>query len=291
MSETSGTERDAAGEAQRGANASGSAKAGENLPALQQWMAPPAEELPALAAGLVHEVKNPLAAIHMHLQLLEGYLDEIQEDELRAKTQKKVSIIKKEISGLDSTLHNFVSLIRPQARQKDLSVDLNQLVGDVIRLLEPQALREGIDLQYHPGATALLNSADSSFLKQIVLNLVLNSIQAFHESEIPLEERSIDVHTGRREGLPFFVVSDNGPGIPEDVQQKMFDPFFSTKQGKGSGLGLTLVKKMVGEIGGRMEVRSAPGQGASFAVILGGEQAPHLLQGGEANGECGADAR
>ncbi|MEQ9363424.1 MAG: HAMP domain-containing sensor histidine kinase, partial [Leptospirales bacterium] len=240
---------------------------GANLPAL----ADTSGELPTLAAGLVHEVKNPLAAIHMHLQLLEGYAGDISDDELRGKITGKVDIIKNEILSLNRTLHNFLSLIRPGVGEKEVSSDLNRLVGEVVDLLEPQALREGIDLQFQPGALETSRTIDASFVKQIVLNLILNSIQAFQASDAPLtDDRAIQVTTGERKTYPYVGIADNGPGIPEDVQERIFDPFFTTKRGKGSGLGLTLVRKMVQELGGSMEVKSTPGKGARFLVIFGG---------------------
>ena len=250
------------------------AGAAENLPALSNAMARDlalSGELPVLAAGLVHEVKNPLAAIHMHLQLLEGYVGDIDDDLLRDKISGKVGVIKKEILSLNRTLHNFLSLIRPGAGEKEVSSDLNRLVGEVVDLLEPQALREGIDLQFQPGELHAHRNLDASFVKQIVLNLILNSIQAFQATELSAgDDRAIHVTTGERKTYPFVGSADNGPGIPEDVQKQIFDPFFTTKRGKGSGLGLTLVRKMVQELGGYVEVNSTPGEGARFLVVFGG---------------------
>ncbi|MCR9142541.1 MAG: HAMP domain-containing histidine kinase [bacterium] len=252
-----------------------------NLPVLAEA----AGELPTLAAGLVHEVKNPLAAIHMHLQLLEGYVGEINDDDLRGKINGKVGIIKNEILGLNRTLHNFLSLIRPGVGEKEVSSDLNRLVGEVVDLLEPQALREGIDLQFQPGALESSRTIDASFVKQIVLNLILNSIQAFQASGDPVsEDRAIQVTTGERKTYPYVGIADNGPGIPDDVQARIFDPFFSTKRGKGSGLGLTLVRKMVQEMGGSVELKSAPGEGTRFLVIFGGSAGPGASGGARTGG-------
>ncbi len=241
----------------------------KNLPALNDGGgAIGVSELPALAAGLVHEVKNPLAAIHMHLQLLEGYLDEIGDGETRQRAHQKVQLIKKEISGLNKTLHDFITLLRPQPREKDISANLNRLVGEVVALIEPQALRDGVDLQYLPGVDAELKNVDSSFIKQIALNLILNALQALQESTTPVEERSVQVRTGRDPAGAFLSVSDNGPGISAANRERIFQPFFSTKQGKGSGLGLALVQKMARELGGGVEVDSEPGRGATFTVHI-----------------------
>lgn len=225
------------------------------------------DDLPALAAGMVHEVKNPLAAIHLHLQLLEGYASEIHETDTREKIQKKVGIIKKEILNLNRTLMEMIRLIKPQPVEKEVAFDINGLIAEIVEFLEVQALREGIDLHFKSQPLPQLPSVDPVFIKQIVMNLILNSIQAFQESDIPPEKRKLTVATGLKDQAVFISVSDNGPGIPDDVQQKIFEPFFSTKK-EGSGLGLTLVRRMVQEMGGRIEIRSAPNQGTRCTIFL-----------------------
>ncbi|MCB1307506.1 MAG: HAMP domain-containing histidine kinase [Leptospiraceae bacterium] len=243
----------------------------EKLPAAVSELQNDAGELPALAAGLVHEIKNPLGAIHLHLQLLEGYAGDIDDADLRGKVQGKIAVIKREILGLNRTLHNFFNLIRQQKSDVPESVDLNAVLHDVVSLIEPQALREGIDLRFEPEDVFPLRKVDPAFIKQIAINLVLNSIRAFDESPRPMEERVIRVRSGTQKSFAYFLVSDNGPGIPANVQAKMFEPFYSTREGKGSGLGLTLVRKMVQEMGAHLEVHSTPEQGTTFAIFFRGE--------------------
>ena len=257
----------------------GSALEGDSgqLPAVRSELVPDPSALPTLAAGLVHEVKNPLAAIHLHLQLLEGYMAEVDDDQLRRKMQEKVSIIKNEIHGLNRTLHNFISFLRPRSDGKDVAVDLNETLRGVVDLLEPQALRDGIDVHFDPNDIGYVHNVDVTFIKQIALNLILNSIQAFRDSARPMEERRILVRTGRREGLAFFLVADNGPGMSEVTRARVFDPFCSTKGESGSGLGLTLVQRMVAELGGALEIHTIEGEGTTFAVFLGGKPEHPLL--------------
>ena len=243
----------------------------ERVPGPVHWEHP--SDLPAVAAGLVHEVKNPLAAMHMHLQLLEGYIAEVQEPDLRAKMERKVGVIKSEISHLNQSLQDFIRLIRTERENVLPTVDFSQTIGEVVTFLEPQALREGIEVKFMPGKIGGAVKVDRSFVRQIVMNLVLNSIQAFEKSDRPLEERRILVTTGARDPFVFVRVSDNGPGIPEDLQSRIFDPFYSTKE-KGSGLGLALVQRMIAAMGGHVEVESRPGEGTDFTVLIGG---PGLL--------------
>ncbi len=242
----------------------------KNLPAITgiNYQDTIADDLPAMAAGLVHEIKNPLAAIHLHLQLLENHIREVEDEALREKMGDRVSIIKKQILGINQILQDFFRLIRPQQTEKEIAVDINAIISEIISFLEPQALREGIDLQYNPGTIEKIFNSDSSFIKQVAINLILNAIQAFQKSEIPMEDRKIIVSTGSSGASIFFRVDDNGPGIPQEKLDQIFEPFFSTKK-EGSGLGLALVKKMITELGGRVDVKSIPGKGTSFNVILG----------------------
>ena len=231
---------------------------------------PPTEDLPVLAAELVHEAKNPLASIHLHLQLLEAYLGEVKDAALQQKLKDKVRFIQKEISQLDKTLHNFLQSIRQERRALQGKVDLNQILSGARELLLPQAREAGIRLELQAAEPEPLVEADEGFIKQIAINLILNAMQAFAEMavEVVPEDRAIVIKTGEREGHAFFVIADNGPGIPEEVQQKIFEPWYTTKASKGSGIGLALVKKMVAEMGAHLELQSRAGHGSSFSVIF-----------------------
>lgn len=237
-------------------------------------------ELPAVAASLVHEVKNPLAAIHLHLQLLEGYTHEIEDTEVREKIAGKVQFIKKEILGLNQSLHQFLRLLRPEQPpegQPALPVDLNALVRDIAEFLEPQAAGQQVRVVFHPGEIAREGNFDPVFVKQVIVNLVLNAIQALSgmaPEEAPAD-RMITLTTGQIKNVNFVRVHDNGPGIPEAAQERIFEPFFSTKQ-EGSGLGLALVQKMIREMGGHVDLHSSPEDGTEFTVYLG---RPRLIGG------------
>lgn len=237
-----------------------------SLPALSSGK--PAE-LPAAAAALVHEIKNPLAAIHMHLQLLEGYVDEINEADLRGKIHQKVGVLKREIVGLNKTLQDFLRILRPVPIEADLHADLARIAADTAELLEPQALRAGVELIVLHGETLDPIPADPTFVKQILINLILNSVQAYQESDLPMERRTVTISTGRRDGDPYLSVADQGPGISPDQQAKIFQPFFTTKK-EGSGLGLTLVQKMAAEMGGNIELISTLGKGTEFVIVFKG---------------------
>ena len=241
-----------------------------NLPALQAEILKNSE-LPALAAGLVHEVRNPLAAIHLQLQLLAGYAGEIQEEELRDKIKGKIEMIQKQVLGLNDILQEFIHLIRPQRQEKEVRPNINGVVGEIVNFIEPQAKRAGIHISFDPQDLTETKSIDPVFVKQILYNLLLNSIQAFEESKIPENERQMNVSTGMEDRRPFIRVEDNGPGIAPEDQARIFDAFF-TRKSSGSGLGLALVKKMAGEMGGHIDFNSKLGEGTRFTVYLGRPQ-------------------
>jgi len=278
-----------------------------NLPSLplirlQDKSAP---ELPALAAGLVHEVKNPLAAIHLHLQLLQNYINEVNDADLRGKLQDKVSFIKSQILGLNSILHEFLAAIRasyPEKSESGLSEiisadhisdyentadhteenhhseinrhpDLNHLTGEIVSLLEPQAASADVMIRFIPDEKVDSESQyynwDTAFVKQIAVNLIINAIQAHQSEKNSNKDKYVIIATGlRSDNRLFFSVKDNGPGISHDAMEKLFDPFYTTKE-SGSGLGLALVKKMISEMKGIVEVHSDPGKGSEFTVVFG----------------------
>ncbi len=227
-----------------------------------------ASELPSLAAGLVHEVKNPLAAIHLHLQLLQNYINEVEDRDLQQRMNDKVVIIQKQILSLNQLLQDFFRLIRPVELENSAKIDINSLVLEIIKLLEVQARREGVELEFQPGDLLPGYGPDSGFMKQIVVNLILNAIQSFDKGEKSLmKDRKVRIETYRIPAGVGLSIADNGRGIPDDVIVKIFDPFFTTRK-EGSGLGLALVKKMISVMGGRIDVESHVGQGTTFHLSI-----------------------
>lgn len=229
----------------------------------------PSADLPVVAASLVHEVKNPLAAIHLHLQLLQSYTARVDDPALRDTLHTKIDFIKNEISSLNNTLQEFIRKIKPDAAPGAQKSSINQIVRETLELLEIQAHSRDIELQLHLNLIDGAQAEDAIMLKQVLINLILNAMEALSENDRGALERKglIAVETGSVQKVPFVRVHDNGPGIPPDLQEKIFDPFFTTRK-EGSGLGLAIVKKMVLEAGGQIELDSGP-EGTDFTVYLG----------------------
>ena len=240
--------------------------ADNTLPAV--YNAEPSSELPTIAAGLVHEVKNPLAAIHMHLQLLQGYVEGVENQGLREKLNDKISIIQDEILNLNRTLSSFFTLLQPGSPKEIQSFNLDSLLEQIVRLLEPQAARDDIQIHFKASGLPNLDRWDPSFIRQIVFNLLLNAIQAFKNVSNFSKEKRIYVSARKNKDTIYIEVRDNGPGIPKEVQEKMFDAFYTTRKQKGSGLGLTLVQRMLSVMGARLEVQSQKSKGTAFLVCL-----------------------
>jgi len=224
------------------------------------------QTLPVLAAGLAHEVKNPLAAIHLHLQLLENEIYLVEDEKLRSNLLNRIQIIKKEIISLNRLLQEFLKIIRSEKRSFHIQ-ELNELIPSIISLLKPQANKVGAEIYFYPGKIPIQLEIDPIFIKQILINLIINSIQAFYSESSNEKKRKIEISTGVENDIPYLRIADNGPGIPQDIQHKIFEPFFTTKQ-EGSGLGLALVKKMVEEMNASIEFISKEKEGTIFTIYF-----------------------
>lgn len=215
-----------------------------------------------LAAGLAHEIRNPLTSI----KVLFGTLCKTQFFKESAKQDSEM--INKQIARLEAIVEGFLTTARAQQAPNDLrTVDLNATVDESMLLLASSA-SEGTRLSIDVCAGELSVRGDATQLSQVVYNLVLNAIQA-------VDKRGrITVSTGRIAGAKdvFIAVTDDGPGLPEAVMLKLFQPFVTTKK-SGVGLGLSIVKRIVDAHGGKLEVespRSDVKHGALFRVVLPG---------------------
>lgn len=220
-------------------------------------------DLGAVAAGLAHEIRNPLNSLYINGQLLEEMLSELPEGSVPQK-EDLLSLARanlKVTQRLNDTLSGFLRFARPPAMELAL-VDLNRLVSETLRFLETELAYRGISLKTRLHPTALPILADEKLLKQALLNLLLNAQEA-----VDKEEKTIRVTTGVRAGRPFVRVRDNGRGIPPSDRRRIFSLFFTTRK-NGSGLGLPIVRQIVRQHGGRIYVLSREGHGTTMTVAL-----------------------
>jgi two-component system, NtrC family, nitrogen regulation sensor histidine kinase GlnL len=226
----------------------------------------PAERLTAfgvLAAAMAHEIKNPLLGIRGAAQLLR---EELATEEACEYTD----VIIREADRLNTLMEEMLDFARPHALRRSL-VNLHEVLDSVLALERPSCVMRGVKFlqQYDPSLPDIW--ADRNHLTQVFLNLVRNAWEAMpHGGVMTVTTRrsSEPVRVGPRGGLMLLVeLADEGVGIPADVRQKLFTPFFTTKA-KGSGLGLAISHKIIEEHGGRFVIKSTPSQGTTVRVYL-----------------------
>jgi signal transduction histidine kinase len=209
-----------------------------------------------LAAGLAHEIRNPLGSIAGSVQLLKTGSG------LTAEDRQLCEIIEREANRLNDLVSDMMDLSRPRKPQV-LLVDLAQTAREVVELGSRSGrAASDVDLRYE-GPAALLVQADSGMLRQLVWNLVRNAVQASSPGELVRV-----VVTERADGSAELAVVDRGVGIDEKAKERLFDAFFTTRS-HGTGVGLAVVKRIADEHGFSIEVESGTNQGATFRVQLG----------------------
>lgn len=217
-----------------------------------------------LAAGVAHEVRNPLTSIRSTIQFLARDLPEAGEK------RQLVDEVLGEVDRIDRILDQLLRLTRPQELRR-LTVDVADVLEQSLRLVAPQAERQGIAIERRIDGAPLLSQGDPDQLKQVFLNLLLNAVQAMQ----PDGGGRLTVELGRRRTDPAPYahewvearITDSGPGIEPDDLDKVFDPFYTTKRG-GTGLGLSVSHGIVHRHDGEIELRGAAERGTVALVRL-----------------------
>ena len=212
----------------------------------------------SLALGLAHEIRNPLNAAVLQLHLLGRAIDRL-DVESKASMRNRVGIVEAEIGRLGRLLTEFLELARPRGPQIG-GVDLAKIVEGVLELEEEALAVQNVKVvtELEPAAPV---AADPEKVKQIVINLVANSIDALRGGG------TLTLRVTGGDESPRVEVIDDGPGIEASVLESVFDPFFTTKPA-GTGLGLAIVRKIVDQHGGSIAIDSVPGKGTRVTVGL-----------------------
>lgn len=213
--------------------------------------------LATLASGLHHEIKNPLTALSIHVQLLEETLLNGQSLESAGEL---VGILKTEVYRLNGVLETFKSFANLQ-RLTIQPTDVLAVVNDVIRLIKPQAAEHKVEITLVVPSTQIPPvPLDPEKFEQALLNLVINGLEAMPEGG------ELTIRASAANGEVRVSVEDGGPGMPLDVQQNLFQPYFSTKA-TGTGIGLALSEKLISQHGGRIDYSTGP-VGSIFHIIV-----------------------
>ena len=219
-----------------------------------------------LAAGVAHEVNNPLAGIQGFAQGLLRRLPRIQDSldaELANDFKEYTETIIQECNRCQEIVRTLLTFSRPR-ESAFCSLSMNALIRDTLKVLQHRIKRhQGLVLQENLEQDLPLVCGDEPHLKQVILNLLTNALDAIGKEGV------ITVHTNSSPTHVSLCIEDTGEGIAEDHLDKLFEPFFTTKPvGQGTGIGLSTCYTIVHNHGGEISVNSAPGQGSRFCVIL-----------------------
>ena len=217
--------------------------------------------LGTLTAGIAHEIRNPLTSLKARLYTLEKHLQAVP------AAKKDTDIISAEISRLERIVQDALSFARP-ADPKLETIAAETVICEVQGLMSPNLESRGVQLVVESNPEWLIR-ADSGHLKQVLVNLVRNAAEAIDGAgTVTLRTRVARARIGGREiDAVILEVSDTGKGIPPEVEKRLFDPFFSTKE-TGTGLGLPIAARMVEKHGGKIEYQTQLGHGTTFGVVL-----------------------
>ena len=211
-----------------------------------------------LAAGTAHSIRNPLTSVKMRLFSLGRTLD------LPRAQKEDFDVISEEIRHIESIVKNFLEFSRPPKLKME-KMNLSDVVDASLRLLSHRFKVHDCDLRLERKERLPDVMVDPGQMQEVFVNLLVNACEAMGVGgRIFISEREDDFGLGR---AVIVSVSDSGPGVPRDTQEKLFDPFFSTKE-EGTGLGLSIAARIVEEHGGRISVESEEGKGATFTVTL-----------------------
>jgi signal transduction histidine kinase len=213
-----------------------------------------------LAAGIAHEIKNPLNAISLSLQHLGDKL-RFKGEEDRELYNRYSNNLQGEVARLSKIVDTFLNFSRMSGLER-APVDINGLIGDVLTLLASDIQGRGVRLETSYKSPTLVREIDPEKMKTVMLNLVINAVEA-----MPSGGR-LQISTSGTEGGPSEIgISDTGCGIEQENIEHVFDLYYSTKE-SGSGLGLAIVNDIIRDHGGRIEVTSSLGTGSEFRIIL-----------------------
>jgi two-component system, NtrC family, sensor histidine kinase HydH len=213
-----------------------------------------------LASGLAHEIRTPLTAIKLNLDLLREEASAVEASK-RGEHTRRLELIRREVDGLQNLLSEFLAFAKPP-RLEMLPTDLNQLLWDTAQFLAPACAQRHIQVvtDFQKGLYPIPLD-QHQFGRGVVINLLTNAMEQIGE------HGTIILRTRETPDFIEAVIEDNGGGVPAELEGRIFELFFSTKE-HGTGLGLAIARRIVEEHSGEILLENHPGQGATFIIRL-----------------------
>ena len=232
--------------------------------------------LTLLAAGVAHEIGNPLNSLNIHLQLLQRKLDKV-DPEIRREFADSVEIARAEIDRLDSIVTQFLRAIRPTHPQFS-PTNVNDIVGEALQFFAPELNDRDIGVEQELRSDLPLLELDRDQMKQAFYNVIKNSIEAVKQ------RGQLRIRTDKDDTHVLVSFTDTGGGISAENLSRVFQPYFTTKT-SGTGLGLLIVRRIVREHGGELSIQSEEGQGLTLTIRLPYiDRRVRMLEAGERKG-------
>ena len=215
--------------------------------------------LTLLAAGVAHEIGNPLNSLHIHLQLMERKVREL-DDNARAELQDSINVARSEIARLDSIVTQFLRAIRP-SRPELHPENINAIVEETVRFFTPEIQERDVVVEQELRSDLPPLRIDRGQMKQAFYNVIKNSLEAMKRRGV------LRIHTDMNDTQVLISFIDTGGGMSAEDLSRVFEPYFTTKP-SGTGLGLLIVRRIVREHGGELSIESSEGKGLTLTIRL-----------------------
>jgi signal transduction histidine kinase len=206
-----------------------------------------------ITGSVAHEIKNPLSAITLHLEVIKAKLQAGM-----AEVSTELDVISREITRLDRVVKTFLDFTRP-VELRWSAVDLNEIASEAAALVQPQAARQRVIVEVAQAPGRAIVQGDRDLIKQAALNLVVNGVEAMKDGG------RLNLTVRQSSEWLELLVEDTGPGIPDELRSKIFQLYFTTKP-KGSGIGLAFAFRVAHLHGGAIDFSTEPGEGTVFRL-------------------------